>query len=72
MLWDKYKIRSCVQSATQLDAPLSDKISTFLIDQIGQLKLYYALCGVTFLGGSFYPSVGGHNPFEGKSLKALI
>lgn len=33
-------------------------------DTVGELGLWYRLAGLTFLGGSLAPGVGGHNPLE--------
>lgn len=35
----------------------------YLADTLGELGTWYALSGMTFLGGSLLP-IGGHNPFE--------
>lgn len=35
----------------------------YLADTLGEMGLWYALCPVVFLGGSFGPA-GGHNPYE--------
>lgn len=38
-------------------------IDVFLIDTLGELKLFYAISDIAFVGGSFV-SVGGHNVLE--------
>lgn len=40
-----------------------DEVDVFLIDTLGELKLFYASADVAFVGGSFVP-VGGHNLLE--------
>ncbi len=42
---------------------LSEETEIYLADTLGELGLWYTLCEVVFLGGSFEP-IGGHNPFE--------
>ncbi|ORU94160.1 MAG: 3-deoxy-D-manno-octulosonic acid transferase [Cycloclasticus sp. symbiont of Bathymodiolus heckerae] len=39
------------------------KSDVFLLDTLGELKLYYATVDVAFIGGSFVPT-GGHNMLE--------
>lgn len=39
----------------------------FLLDAMGQLRLFYATCDIAFVGGSLVP-VGGHNVLEPASL----
>ncbi|MBV1875765.1 MAG: lipid IV(A) 3-deoxy-D-manno-octulosonic acid transferase [Cycloclasticus sp.] len=39
------------------------KTDVFLLDTLGELKLYYATVDVAFIGGSFVPT-GGHNMLE--------
>ncbi|MGB4498853.1 MAG: lipid IV(A) 3-deoxy-D-manno-octulosonic acid transferase [Methylococcaceae bacterium] len=40
-----------------------NETDVFLIDTLGELKLFYATADITFVGGSFVP-VGGHNVLE--------
>ena len=40
-----------------------DNVDVFLIDTLGELKLFYASADVAFVGGSFV-AVGGHNLLE--------
>jgi 3-deoxy-D-manno-octulosonic-acid transferase len=35
-----------------------------ILDTLGELSEFYALATVAVIGGSFYPGVDGHNPFE--------
>jgi len=44
------------------DVPTSEQ-QVHLIDTMGDLPLFYTLCPVTLLGGSF-DTLGGHTPFE--------
>lgn len=43
--------------------PLAPETQVYLADTLGETGLWYALCPVTCLCGSFTP-VGGHNPYE--------
>ena len=43
----------------------------YLADTMGELGLFYSLCPVTVLGGSFV-RVGGHNPIEPAQLGSAI
>ncbi len=45
------------------DDELSDAISIYIADTLGETGLFYRLAPLAFLGGSFGPE-GGHNPFE--------
>jgi 3-deoxy-D-manno-octulosonic-acid transferase len=40
-----------------------NETDVFLIDTLGELKLFYAIADIAFVGGSFVP-VGGHNVLE--------
>ena len=40
-----------------------NETDVFLIDTLGELKLFYAVSDIAFVGGSFVP-VGGHNVLE--------
>lgn len=46
-----------------LGGQLDGKTQVYMADTLGETGLWYALCPVTCLCGSFTP-VGGHNPFE--------
>lgn len=41
----------------------SRKTSVYIADTLGEMPLWYALCGATFIGGSLVEK-GGHTPFE--------
>ena len=52
--------------------PITPDTQVYLADTIGELGLFYALCPVSVLGGSFVPT-GGHNPIEpAQSGSAII
>jgi len=50
---------------------ISDQTQVYLADTMGELGLFYRLCPVVVLGGSFV-HVGGHNPIEPAQLGAAI
>jgi len=43
----------------------------YLADTMGEMGLFYALCPVAVIGGSFVP-IGGHNPIEPAQSSAAI
>ncbi|MFI3122764.1 MAG: 3-deoxy-D-manno-octulosonic acid transferase, partial [Methylococcales bacterium] len=43
--------------------PCENETDVFLIDTLGELKLFYATADLAFVGGSFAP-IGGHNVLE--------
>ncbi|WP_372605246.1 3-deoxy-D-manno-octulosonic acid transferase [Actibacterium sp.] len=43
----------------------------YLADTLGEMPLWYALAGVTFVGGSLVPK-GGHTPFEPAAFDSAI
>lgn len=45
----------------------NNQTDVFVIDTLGELKLFYAAADVAFVGGSFVP-VGGHNVLEPASV----
>ena len=49
----------------------TDDHSVFLADSFGEMGLWYRLCSVALMGGSFGP-VNGHNPWEPAHLGAAI
>ena len=51
--------------------PITPATDIYLADTMGELGLFYRLCPVVAVGGSFVP-VGGHNPVEPAQLGAAI
>ncbi len=43
-----------------------------LVNTIGDLMLFYYLCDIAIVCGSFVPKIGGHNPLEPASLSKPI
>ncbi|HIG78815.1 MAG TPA: 3-deoxy-D-manno-octulosonic acid transferase [Cycloclasticus sp.] len=60
-------------SVTRRSEQKSARVDTdvFLLDTLGELKLYYATVDVAFIGGSFVP-VGGHNMLEAAGLSVPV
>ncbi|HIL92188.1 MAG TPA: 3-deoxy-D-manno-octulosonic acid transferase [Cycloclasticus sp.] len=60
-------------SITRRSEQKSARVTTdvFLLDTLGELKLYYATVDVAFIGGSFVP-VGGHNMLEAAALSVPV
>lgn len=50
---------------------LLDHADVYLVDTMGELKLFYAACDVAFVGGSLVP-VGGHNVLEAAAVGAPV
>lgn len=50
---------------------ISESTDIYLADTLGEMGLYYALCGVIFLGATFVAK-GGHNPIEPAQLGAYV
>lgn len=50
--------RRSLSQAPGIDTPV------WLADTLGELPLWYTLCGAAFIGGSLKPGIGGHNPIE--------
>lgn len=57
-----------LSARSEQQAP-SRQIQVFLLDTLGELRSFYALCDYAFVGGSLAP-IGGHNVLEPISLGA--
>jgi 3-deoxy-D-manno-octulosonic-acid transferase len=44
--------------------PLTEKISVYWVDTLGEMGIFYSLGPIVFMGGSLFPNVGGHNILE--------
>jgi 3-deoxy-D-manno-octulosonic-acid transferase len=53
------------------DEDISKTTDIYLADTMGELGLFYRLCNLVVLGGSFVPH-GGHNPIEPAQLGCAI
>jgi 3-deoxy-D-manno-octulosonic-acid transferase len=56
------------QRRTMLKGPLKDVL---LLDTIGELRSFYSLCDIAFVGGSLV-KVGGHNLLEPAAMKKPV
>jgi 3-deoxy-D-manno-octulosonic-acid transferase len=56
------------QRRTTLKGPLKDVL---LLDTIGELRSFYSLCDIAFIGGSLV-KVGGHNLLEPAAMKKPV
>lgn len=54
-----------------LGQALTADTAIYLADTMGELGLFYRLCPIVVLGGSFVP-IGGHNPIEPAQLGGAI
>jgi len=52
------------------EAPGEDR-PVYLADTMGEMPLWYALCGLTFVGGSLVDR-GGHTPYEPAAARSAI
>ncbi len=57
----------CLWSEVVAGAPPAQS-SPLVVDTMGELVRFYALATVAVVGGSFFPGVEGHNPFEPAAL----
>jgi 3-deoxy-D-manno-octulosonic-acid transferase len=53
------------------NAPIQKTTRVHLVDQVGQLGLWYRLCSHTFIGGGF-DNTQGHNPWEAVTLSRRV
>ena len=51
--------------------PVTAQTQIYLADTMGELGLFYRLCKIVVMGGSF-ADIGGHNPIEAAPCGALI
>jgi 3-deoxy-D-manno-octulosonic-acid transferase len=56
------------QRRTRLSGPIKDVL---LLDTIGELRTFYAICDIAFVGGSLV-KVGGHNLLEPAAMKKPV
>ena len=50
---------------------ITHQAQIYLADTMGELGLFYSLCPIAVIGGSFV-QIGGHNPIEAAQLNAAI
>jgi 3-deoxy-D-manno-octulosonic-acid transferase len=51
--------------------PITGRTDIYLADTMGELGLFYAVAGISFVGGSLVAK-GGHNPFEAARLDCAV
>ena len=47
-------------------------MQVWLADTLGEMALWYALCPVAVIAGSFMDGIGGHNPIEASRAGASV
>ena len=65
------KIEKMGISVSMGNQPIHSKVRVHLVDKYGELGLWYRLCSVAFVGGSF-DETQGHNPWEAIRLNRLV
>ena len=66
-----YKIKTAGFSHSVGDGPIQETTRVHLVDQVGQLGLWYRLCSYAFIGGGF-DETQGHNPWEAVTLNRRV
>ena len=65
------KINAAGLSVSVGTAPIQDTTRVHLVDQVGQLGLWYRLCSHAWIGGGF-DETQGHNPWEAVTLNRRV
>ena len=65
------KIKTAGFSHSVGDGPIQETTCVHLVDQVGQLGLWYRLCSYAFIGGGF-DETQGHNPWEAATLSRRV
>ncbi|MGD9537522.1 MAG: 3-deoxy-D-manno-octulosonic acid transferase [Alphaproteobacteria bacterium] len=65
------RARGLVVARRSRGEPIAPETAVYLADTLGELGLFYSLCGVVFVGGSLVP-VGGHNAIEPARLDCAL
>ncbi|MEY4768099.1 MAG: hypothetical protein RL637_738 [Pseudomonadota bacterium] len=63
-LCEEYQLSVISRTSTQICAKQTD---IYLVDTIGELKMFYATADIAFVGGSLV-NIGGHNVLEASAL----
>lgn len=63
-LADELRDRGYTVARRAAGEALDEDVDIYLADTLGELGLFFRLADVVVMGGSFEPSVGGHNPLE--------
>jgi 3-deoxy-D-manno-octulosonic-acid transferase len=56
--------RKGLHAALRSEGEMAAMARVYVADTLGELGMWYRLARVAFVGGSFVPGVGGHNPLE--------
>lgn len=51
---------------------IGPEISAYVADTLGEMGLFFRICDLAVMGGSFVAGVGGHNPLEPARLGAPV
>jgi 3-deoxy-D-manno-octulosonic-acid transferase len=65
------KIKTAGFSLSVGNEPIQQTTRVHLVDQVGQLGLWYRLCSYAFVGGGF-DETQGHNPWEAVTLNRRV
>ena len=65
------KIKTAGFSLSVGNEPIQQTTRVHLVDQVGQLGLWYRLCSYAFVGGGF-DETQGHNPWEAVTLNCRV
>ena len=65
------KIETAGFSHSVGDGPIRNATRVHLVEQVGQLGLWYRLCSYAFIGGGF-DETQGHNPWEAVTLNRRV
>ena len=65
------KIKTAGFSHSLGNGPIQTTTRVHLVDQVGQLGLWYRLCSYAFIGGGF-DETQGHNPWEAVTLNRRV
>jgi 3-deoxy-D-manno-octulosonic-acid transferase len=65
------KARHFTVSQRSRGEAIAPKTDFYLADTLGEMGVFYRLCDIVFIGGTF-PALGGHNPFEPAHLHSAL
>jgi 3-deoxy-D-manno-octulosonic-acid transferase len=65
------KMIGLVPAVRTLREPITSETDVYIADTIGEMGIWYSLCPVAVIGGSFVPH-GGQNPIEGTHFGAAV
>ena len=65
---ERLRSQGLTVALSQETGPLFSRAQAVVVETMGQLSSFYALATVAVVGGSFRPSLQGHNPLEPAAL----